>query len=110
MSCYHPMIRDKSTGKVLGSADNINTKNPNYQLIPCNHCIGCKLEYSRQWAIRCACETKMNPENKWFLTLTYDDEHLPTDYSLNRKDFTRFMDTLRHHNTGIRFFGCGEYG
>lgn len=45
------------------------------------------------------------------LTLTYDDEHLPHGYSLSLDDYQKFMKKLRrHHGTGLRFFGCGEYG
>lgn len=47
-----------------------------FMLIPCGQCIGCRLEYSRQWAIRCMNEAKMW-KNNYFVTLTYRDEHLP---------------------------------
>lgn len=47
-----------------------------------------------------------------FITLTYDDEHLPFDKGLHYLDFQRFMKRLRKHFSGktIRFFMCGEYG
>jgi hypothetical protein len=47
-----------------------------------------------------------------FITLTYDDEHLPWDGSLNKEHFQKFMKRLRwkyRHKT-IRYFHCGEYG
>lgn len=46
-----------------------------------------------------------------FITLTYDDEHLPDDYSVNVRTFQLFMKRLRKalpHQ--IRYFACGEYG
>lgn len=110
MPCYHPLIRDKLNNKILPYSEHIDTNRPDYQLIPCGHCIGCRLEYSRQWAIRCQLESKVHPDNKWFVTLTYDDEHLPSDYSLNRLDLHRFIDNLRHNYSCIRYFACGEYG
>lgn len=50
-------------------------------------------------------------DSNCFLTLTYDDEHLPEDRSLNKKHFQDFMKRLRKQ-TGekIRYYHCGEYG
>jgi hypothetical protein len=47
-----------------------------------------------------------------FITLTYDEEHLPEDYSLHYDDFQRFMKRLRKRYQGktIRFYMAGEYG
>lgn len=46
-----------------------------------------------------------------FVTLTYDDDHLPADYSVSVRELQLFMKRVRkHHGSGIRFFGCGEYG
>lgn len=93
-----------------------------YDVIPCGQCIGCRLEYSRQWAIRCMIEANSHPHN-WWLTLTYDDEHLPTadhindktgeiwiSHSLIKSDVQRFIKNLRNSGKSFRYFGCGEYG
>lgn len=96
--------------------------------LPCGQCIGCRLEYSRQWAVRCVHEASLY-ESNCFITLTYNDDYVPSDGSLVRKHFTDFMKRLRKAVTpknphvkgsdsyklhakkyGIRFFGCGEYG
>lgn len=46
-----------------------------------------------------------------FLTLTYDNQHLPENGSLNKRDFQLFMKRLRKQHEGkIKFFHCGEYG
>lgn len=48
-----------------------------------------------------------------FITLTFADEHLPPDGSLNVKVFQDFMKRLRRslpRSKKIRFFHCGEYG
>lgn len=73
--------------------------------------MGCRLEYARQWAMRLSHEKKLHEES-CFLTLTYDDEHLPKDLSLNKRDITLFMKRLRkrYPNKRIRYFQCGEYG
>lgn len=82
----------------------------NFVILPCGQCIACRLNRSRDWATRCVLEAKMYEKN-CFVTLTYDDEHLPKDLSLDKKELSAFMKRLRY-NTGkkIRFYGCGEYG
>lgn len=53
----------------------------------------------------------MHPANS-FVTLTYDDQHLPTNYSVDVRELQLFMKRLRKSLPGrkIRFFACGEYG
>jgi hypothetical protein len=76
--------------------------------VPCGRCIGCRLEYSRQWAMRCEHERKMSKKyGCCFLTLTYRDRdactaeqlvngyYMPEDMSLNHKHFQDFMKRLR---------------
>lgn len=45
-----------------------------------------------------------------FVTLTYDDKHLPADRSINVKDWQDFAKRLRKNDGPFRFFHCGEYG
>lgn len=78
--------------------------------LPCGQCIGCRLERSRQWAMRCMHEANLYERN-CFITLTFRDECLPVDGSLDVKLFQDFMKRLRFRcGPGIRFFHCGEYG
>jgi hypothetical protein len=79
--------------------------------LPCGQCVECRLERSRQWAVRVMHEASLWKENS-YITLTYDDEHLPPDRSLRYEDFQLFMKRLRKHFTGrrVRFYMCGEYG
>lgn len=78
--------------------------------IPCGQCIGCRLERSRQWAIRCAHEASLH-EHNCFITLTYNNENLPKDGSLHVDHFQLFMKRLRKkYGKGVRYFHCGEYG
>lgn len=89
--------------------------------IPCGKCIGCRLDYSRQWANRCVLESKCyDEEESTFLTLTYDDYHLTYDDesgepSLKPKDLQDFIKRFREkvgrlYDKEIRFYACGEYG
>lgn len=77
--------------------------------IPCGRCQGCRLERSRQWAVRCTHELQLHERN-CFVTLTYDEEHLPPGQSLRHSDFVLFMRRLRRKRGAVRFFMCGEYG
>lgn len=78
--------------------------------LPCGQCIGCRLERSRQWAVRCVHEASLHEDN-CFITLTYAEEHLPEGGSLQKEDFQKFMKRLRKSvDFPVRYFQCGEYG
>lgn len=95
--------------------------------IPCGQCIGCRIDYSKQWATRCMLESKYHDSN-YFLTLTYDEEHVPhSEYvdietgeikdclTLVKKDLQDFNKRLRRaleyrNKDSFRFYACGEYG
>lgn len=76
--------------------------------LPCGKCLACKLSKAREWAVRCTLEASLYTDNS-FITLTYDDAHLPADGKVHRKTFTDFIKRLRHY-ADIRYFGVGEYG
>lgn len=75
--------------------------------LPCGQCVGCRLERSRQWAVRCMHEAQLH-EHSSFVTLTYDDEHLVP--SLDYQHFQKFMKRVRKKFGRVRFYMCGEYG
>ena len=78
--------------------------------LPCGQCIGCRLERSRQWAMRCLHEASLH-ENNAFITLTYDDSNLPRGGSLDYSDFQKFMKRLRKRiGRKVSFYCGGEYG
>ena len=47
-----------------------------------------------------------------FVTLTYDNEHLPFDLSIHKLDLQLFFKRLRSDlgSRKIKYFACGEYG
>lgn len=50
-------------------------------------------------------------ERNAFVTLTYDDDHLPDRGCLVYADFQKFMKRLRKAvQVPVRFYMCGEYG
>lgn len=80
-------------------------------LLPCGRCTGCKLEKSRQWAVRCQHEAQLHPENSW-LTLTFDWQNLPVDYSIHPRHMQLFFKRLRKsiYPKQVRFYLGAEYG
>lgn len=81
--------------------------------VPCGQCWSCRLARSREWATRIVKESmQWQPEESHFITLTYDDENLPTDHGLQKRHFQLFMKRVRKHypNRKIKYFHCGEYG
>lgn len=119
MPCYHPIPawyakkRNESgkRGIVFNPADGFKDRKLE---VPCGRCIGCQLERSRQWAVRCMHESKEYDAN-CFVTLTYDPAHVPVlpgsnVQTLRPRDYQLFMKRLRLVKPGVRFFQCGEYG
>lgn len=120
MPCFFPTPALDDNGKVrlhppLGTS--------NLQ-IPCGKCLGCRVQQSQDWATRIMHECQDHRETK-FLTLTYDEDHLP--YDLRPEHLSGFIRNLRFHLKDgheelrgnprgsvyyrkLRYFAAGEYG
>lgn len=138
MPCYHPIqawsLKDKRKpdGKRIisfqGPTQGDKADKWEGIQLPCGQCIGCRLDYSRQWADRILLETTLW-EHNWFVTLTYSDEFVPYKSTVNTttgeliegktlvpEHLTKFMKDLRRYwsyhygHDNIRFYACGEYG
>lgn len=115
MTCYRPLtayklLKRNENGKHIITFNRRDGVILETLTLPCRQCIGCRLERSRQWAIRCAHEAQLH-EHNCFITLTYNDENLPENMSLDVREFQLFMKRLRKKfGSNIRFFHCGEYG
>lgn len=56
-------------------------------------------------------EAQFYGDNNSMVTLTYDQQHVPTNYSVDLRAFQLFMKRLRKSlPQKIRFFASGEYG
>jgi hypothetical protein len=110
MTCYHPLLAYRNEGKIVFNKPFAFAKGFN---LPCGQCIGCRLKYSQEWAVRLMHENQMHEES-CFVTLTMNDEYLQSrknPLSLDKTEFQRFMKRLRKkYGKKIRFFHCGEYG
>lgn len=114
MPCFKPLLAWRSNNNnVYGKVPMVFSLEkgiPGTEIeLPCGQCAGCRLDYARQWAVRCCHEAQLHKDN-CFLTLTYRD--LPHDASLQPADMRNFLKRLRKHlePKKIRFFQCGEYG
>lgn len=154
MGCNKPLIRfyvphnREASGRVysLASFNKIHKTKMKYEdlmyrkdvmMIPCGQCTGCKLRKRKDWATRMELEAySHDKESIWFITLTYDDDHVPTQntetgeifkggvnvwrdaserprtvQTLNVEDIQLFMKRLRKAVSGpLRYFLAGEYG
>lgn len=81
----------------------------------CGQCLPCRINRRRIWQHRILLEAHAH-EDTGFLTLTYDDEYVPTTeqghYTLQASHLRDFWKRLRKRfrSQRIRYFACGEYG
>jgi hypothetical protein len=86
-----------------------------YYVVPCGKCLLCRDKKSKEWALRGACESAVSPTRPVFITLTFDNQHLPKN-GIEKSHVQKFLKRIRigldrlgfDHN--IRYFACGEYG
>lgn len=100
MRCPSP-ITVKVTDKV--------TRLPRWQEVPCGKCVICQHNRLADWTFRILAE-KESAVNAYFVTLTYNDEHLP--YFVNKRDIQLFFKRLRKacSSDGLKYFITSEYG
>lgn len=83
--------------------------------IPCGKCQECLKSNARAWAFRILKEAERFDSN-WFITLTYDDDHIPHDHMLEKDAISKFNKKLKVYlsrlglDSTFRFYGVGEYG
>lgn len=134
MSCYRPLLGVQDGVNPSGKphisvkphgTDPAPFEQSGFETMPirCGQCIGCRIDYSREWANRLILELQDHDQYLChFVTLTYDDSSLndrcfvigeddQPHYSLNKRDLQLFMKRLRNRvGSGVRFYAVGEYG
>lgn len=88
---------------------------PMYIQVPCGKCVICRNKKAREWSFRAMCENATAETQPIFITLTYNNTHLPKS-GIFKEEIQLFMKRLRikldrlyiKHN--LRYFACGEYG
>lgn len=94
------------------------------QIVPCGRCNACLLRSRTEWAFRLRQELK-HSDYGYFITLTYDNEHLPIKECLDhdtgafvyvptvvKRDLQLFFKRLRKRfpECIIRYYAISEYG
>lgn len=112
--CYKPIVAQRgSDGNII--FNDSKSLGIHELKLPCGQCIGCRLNHAEGWAVRMVHEAQKHGENS-FLTLTYADEHLPQNGSLNYEHITLFIKKLRKvlsktlYHGKIKYYRVGEYG
>lgn len=80
-------------------------------LVPCGKCVACLVSKRNEWTFRLGIEHRY-AKSSLFVTLTYDQKHLPSDGSVSKYDLQCFFKRLRKNYgvIGIRYYAVGEYG
>lgn len=82
--------------------------------VPCGKCNFCLQNKRADWSFRLLQESK-KAVSSHFLTLTYDDEFVPDNHSLCKRDMQLFTKRIRKDNARysanpLRYYSVGEYG
>ena len=83
--------------------------------VGCGKCLACRINRRREWTLR-LCHEEVFSDTAFFITLTYDNEHLPCAVDgymmVSVRDVQLFFKRLRKACPGreIRYFLNSEYG
>lgn len=73
----------------------------------------CRIQRAREWSVRLTHEIGYHDKTA-FVTLTYDPEHLPLNYSVSKRALQLFFKRLRKElskdDRKVSYYACGEYG
>lgn len=116
MACYEPICVGNFK-KALGPGEKGFWRG---ETVPCGKCLGCRADQAREWSHRLQHESRMH-DHSWFVTLSYNEEKLPENGSLNPEHLRTFFKTLRRREeeragrageeaTRYSYYACGEYG
>ena len=116
MLCKSPFVRDPS-GKVFKASILSGLKELGQEIalqgvpFPCGQCLPCRINKRRVWTHRLMLESYCHVASS-FVTLTYNDDNVPSDGSLSKRHVQLFLKRLRKclGDSRIRYYCAGEYG
>lgn len=110
MACFRPIPAYRTSGGEVVFSELARYDIVESMQLRCEHCDGCKADYSSMWASRAMHEKKMHRESM-FVTLTFNADNLPYRGQLEYSTFQKWMRRMRKEfKEKLRFFMCGEYG
>lgn len=79
--------------------------------VPCGNCYYCRKRKRFEWQTRILLES-MTYSYGYFVTLTYDNDHLPADHGVNYKDARSFIEKFRKRcdDNSFSYYLMSEYG
>lgn len=79
--------------------------------VPCGKCMPCRIQRTGEWTTRLTLESFKHKES-CFITLTYSDAFLPSDYGLHKYHLQKFIKRLRFFlgKRKVKHYSVGEYG
>lgn len=92
--------------------------------VPCGKCLACLALSQSQWSFRIEQEAVHGGHAAvYFVTFTYDNEHLPADLSVNKSEVQKYLHDLRQNLyrryfdaasqesvPKVTYYFCAEYG
>lgn len=107
MDCLYPI-------KVENKRYGIDPSAYQFNVVPCGRCEACLRRRQQEWLVRLI----KHQEKSWyscFVTLTYDDEHLPEGMNVNKKDVQDYHKRLRallgeERSKEFKYYLVSEYG
>ncbi len=77
---------------------------------PCGRCMPCLVTRKKELILRLLLEARSSYQ-VWYVTLTYNRDHLPPGGNLVKKDLDDYLKRLRKSTMFTwRYLACGEYG
>lgn len=118
MYCLHPI----EVAKWVEQPDGTKCKTNNFRLVPCGKCVACLSRLRNSWTYRLTMEQE-NSSYSYFITLTYDDEHLPGNFPgaehyfcFRKSDVQKYLKRVRYFlnelnkDLAITYYCIAEYG
>ena len=102
MMCISPISIPRKDGR--SNADRI--------MVPCGHCYTCLRRRQSDWSFRLEQELRRSLIAR-FITMTYSDDFLPEDGSVDKIVIQLYLKKLRNELSSlvdIKYYMCAEYG
>lgn len=122
MSCIKPITITNTAIKTLFKKGLLKTSSIE---VSCGRCINCRITKQAQLSYLCSremLEQYKKGHGNSFVTLTYDDNHIPTNdkgfVTLRKTDLQKFMKRIRRNldyhyglkSNAFKYLACGELG